>query len=128
MSNDRTLRDQMWFRHPGPDWEAFDALPPAIRQRLREHAYDAWSVNALLLWRYLRRRHASSRRAERVLLRHLDHCETLEGAAFDAAYRARHGRPLPHHAAGASILRYGAMMKGLTGGDAGGDDGSGGRT
>ncbi len=107
-SNDRTRREAMWTRFPGDDWAAFDALPPAIRSRLHVHAYDAWAVNAAMLWRWFRQKSGSSARAERRLLRYLDECERLERAAFDAAHRARHaGRPLPHVAAGASVLRYG---------------------
>ena len=45
--NDVTAREAMWRRIAGDDWASFDALPPAIRRRLHEHAYDAWSVNAL---------------------------------------------------------------------------------
>ena len=50
-SNDRTIRDTIWRRFAGDDWAAFDQLPPSVRHRLTEHAYDAWSVNALILWR-----------------------------------------------------------------------------
>jgi hypothetical protein len=103
--NDNTIREQIWRRHPGDDWAAFDALPPAIRRRLQAHAYDAWAVNALMLWRAFRRKYASSARAERRLLRYLDECEALERQAFAEAHRAGHGLPLPHVAAGASVLR-----------------------
>lgn len=106
-TNDRTPRERIWRRFGGDDWAAFDALPPAVRRRLHEHAYDAWSVNALMLWRRFRRKTGCSARAERRLLRYLDECEALERAAFDAEHRARHGgAPLPHLAAGASVLRY----------------------
>lgn len=101
-ANDVTSRDGWWRRFPGDDWACFDALPPAIRQRLHEHAYDAWSVNALKLWRHYRRLHPTAARAERGLLRYLDHCERLERRAF----AERHGAPLPHDAAAASVLRY----------------------
>ncbi|WP_245870501.1 DUF6525 family protein [Teichococcus rhizosphaerae] len=103
--NDTTAREGRWRRWPGDEWACFDALPPAIRQRMQAHAYDPWAVNALLLWRMFRRQTGSSARAERRLLRHLDQCEALEREAFAAAYRAAHGQPLPHDAAGASILR-----------------------
>jgi hypothetical protein len=103
--NDFTLRETLWRRHPGDDWAAFDALPPVIRQRLAQHAYDGWAVNALLLWRQLRQKYASSTRAERRLLRYLDECEALERDAFSAEYQRRHGLPFPHLAARASTLR-----------------------
>jgi hypothetical protein len=105
--NDVTEREAMWRRWPGDDWAAFDALPPAIRRRIHEHAYDAWAVNALILWRAFRRRTGSSARAERRLLRHFDACEALEREAFAAAYRRTTGAELPHLAAGAAVLRYG---------------------
>jgi hypothetical protein len=105
LDNDFTLRETLWRRHPGDDWAAFDALPPSIRQRLAQHAYDGWAVNALLLWRQLRRKYASSTRAERRLLRYLDDCEALERDAFAAEYQRRHGLPFPHLAARASTLR-----------------------
>ena len=105
-TNDVTERPRIWTRLSGDDWAAFDALPPAIRHRLQEHAYDAWAVNALTLWRRFRRKHASSERALRSLLRYLDECEALERAAYAEVYRHRHGLPLPHLAAGASVLRY----------------------
>lgn len=110
-SNDGTIRTRIWRRHEGDDWAAFDALPPAIRARMREHAYDAWSVNALLLWRSFRRATASSARAERRLLRYLDTCEALEREAFDEDHRRRHGSALPHVAAGGTVARYAAHRR-----------------
>ncbi|UFN48480.1 DUF6525 family protein [Roseomonas sp. OT10] len=103
--NDTTARDAVWRRWVGDEWAAYDDLPPAVRQRMQDHAYDPWAVNARLLWREFRQRLASSARAERRLLRHLERCEALERAAFDAAHRAAHGTPLPHVAAGVSVLR-----------------------
>ena len=104
--NDVTAREAIWRRYPGDEWAAFDALPPVIRRRLHEHAYDAWAVNALMLWRSFRRQLASSVRAERRLLNYLDSCEALERDAFADRYWRRHGVALPHIAAGASVTRY----------------------
>lgn len=106
-SNDTTLRDAMWRRFEGDDWTAYDALPAAVRARLHEHAYDAWSVNALMVWRRYRRMHPTLERAEWALLRYLGHCERLEQAAFASEYARCHGAPLPHVAAGVPVLRYG---------------------
>lgn len=106
MSNDVTFRALFWRRLDGDAWDAFDALPPAIRRRLREHAYDPWAVNALVLWRLIRRRTGCPRRAERRLLWHIRDCEARELATFAAAWRAGHGTAYPHLAAGASVLRY----------------------
>lgn len=106
-ANDVTERERMWRRWPGDDWAAFDALPPAIRRRLHVHAYDAWTVNALKLWRSFRRQTGSSARAERRLLRYLDECEALERAAFSEAYARATGSALPHEAAGVPVLRGG---------------------
>lgn len=39
--NDVTERPHIWRRFDGDDWAAFDSLPPVIRRRLHEHAYDA---------------------------------------------------------------------------------------
>lgn len=105
-TNDRTIRDVIWRRYDGDDWAAYDELPVAIRHRLAEHAYDAWSVNALILWRHYRRLHPTPERAQRGLLRYLDHCERLERRAFAQDYARRHGAPLPHEAAGIPVLRY----------------------
>ncbi|MBE7211017.1 MAG: hypothetical protein INR65_08355 [Gluconacetobacter diazotrophicus] len=80
-------------------------MPPAIRARLATHAYDPWTVNACLLWHRLRRLHGSPVRAERAMLRALDHHERLERALFAAEYRARHGAAFPHDAAAATVLR-----------------------
>ncbi|NKC31557.1 DUF6525 family protein [Falsiroseomonas selenitidurans] len=104
--NDRTARDGLWRRFAGDNWAAFDALPAAARRRLQEHAYDPWSVNAARLWRLFLRRTASSDRALRRLLRHIDACEALEREAFAVAHRQRHAAALPHVAAGASVPRY----------------------
>ena len=109
--NDVTERPRLWRRLAGDDWEAFDALPPRLRQRLREHSYDAWSVNALALWRLFRRRTGSSERAERRLLNHIDRCEALERQDFAAAHAARWGVALPHQAARATVLRYDACQR-----------------
>ena len=95
----------MWRRIGGDDWAAFEALPPAVRRRMQEHAYDAWAVNALFLWRAFRRAGGGAR-AERRLLRYLDECEALERAAFSDIFRREHGVPLPHIAAAATVLRY----------------------
>jgi hypothetical protein len=109
--NDNTVRETIWRRFEGDIWAAYDALPPSIRARIQCHAYDAWSVNALILWRRFRRQTASSQRAERRLLRHLDECEALEREAFADAHARRHGTTLPHLAANASVLRYGAVQR-----------------
>jgi hypothetical protein len=105
LGNDGTVRHRIWRQFIGDEWGAFDALPPAVRGRLREHAYDPWTVNALMLWRRFRRLHGQPQRAERAMLRYLDHCERLERRAFAAMYQARHGAPLPHDAANATIVR-----------------------
>jgi hypothetical protein len=103
--NDITLRQDHWRRWPGDEWDCFDALPPAVRQRLQQHAYDPWAVNALKLWQLFRRQTGSSQRAERRLLRHLEACEAQERALFAQGYAAKHGQPLPHEAAAATVLR-----------------------
>lgn len=105
-SNDGTIRAAIWRRYKGDEWAAFDRLPVAIRRRLTEHAYDPWSVNALMLWRHYQRLHAAPERAERALLRYLDHCERLERRAFAEDYAHRHGAVLPHEAACVAVLRY----------------------
>lgn len=104
-NNDTTVREEIWRRFEGSDWAAYDDLPPAVRHRIHQHAYDAWSVNALILWRHFRRKTACSQRAERRLLRYLDECETLEREAFAEAYRRKHNLPLPHVAARATVMR-----------------------
>jgi hypothetical protein len=104
-SNDVTERERIWHRFAGDDWACFDALPPALRQRLREHAYDAWAVNAWTAWRTERRR-VGSARAQRRLLRWLNECERLERAAFAERYYRQSHAPLPHDAAQATVLRY----------------------
>ncbi|MBY0329938.1 MAG: hypothetical protein K2X49_04640 [Acetobacteraceae bacterium] len=111
--NDVTERERIWRRFAGDEWAAFDALPAVIRRRIQDHAYDAWSVNALILWRAFRRQTGSSARAARRLLRWLDDCEAVERAAFAEAYRARYGLPLPHVAACATVQR--AIVTGGTG-------------
>ncbi len=105
--NDRSPRHALWRRYTGDDWAAFDALPAAIRRRLQEHVYDAWTVNALMLWRAFRRKRDSAERAQRALLRYLDQCEQWEREAFAAAYQRSYGTALPHMAAGATVQRYG---------------------
>jgi hypothetical protein len=105
-TNDGTIREEIWRRYPGDDWAAFDALPPSIRRRLAEHAYDAWSVNTLILWRRYRRLHGTAEKAERALLRYLDFCERLERRAFAELYARDHGATLPHIAADVPVLRY----------------------
>jgi hypothetical protein len=105
--NDVTERERMWRRYNGDDWAAYEALPPAVRRRIQEHAYDAWAVNAAMLWRSFRRQTASSVRAERRLLRYLDECEALERVAFADAFARAYGASLPHQAADVAVLRYG---------------------
>lgn len=104
--NDASRRQLIWRELPGDAWAAYDALPPRIRRRMQEHAYDAWAVNALALWRSFRRQLGSAR-AERRLLRYLDQCEALERDHFAALHARAHGTTLAHLGAGASVLRYG---------------------
>jgi hypothetical protein len=94
-TNDGTIRDAIWRRYIGDDWAAFDQLPAAIRRRLAEHAYDAWSVNALILWRNYRRLHPTAERAQRALLRYLDFPERLERRAFADRYAQQHAESQP---------------------------------
>lgn len=105
IDNDVSPRAEIWRRFDGDEWDCFDSLPPAVRRRLTEHAYDAWSVNALKLWRMFRRHLASSARAERRLMNYLDKCEALELEAFARNYRSSFGQALPHVAAQATVLR-----------------------
>ena len=107
--NDVTARETIWRRYGGDEWAAFDALPPSVRRRMHEHAYDAWAVNALMLWRSFRRKRACSIRGERALLNYLDRCEAMELAGYDAMHFSTHGSHLPHVAAGATVLRYEAV-------------------
>lgn len=109
-TNDQTRREEIWRRFDGDDWAAFDQLPTAVRRRLMEHAYDAWSVNVLMLWRHYKRVHGPGNRAERALLRYLDYCERLERDAF-----AERHETLPHIAARASVLRYDDATSGASG-------------
>ena len=111
-TNDGTVRAAIWKRYAGDEWAAFDQLPQSVRRRLHEHAYDAWAVNALMLWRHYRQLHRTLDRAERALLRYLDYCERLERRAFAAHYVRRYGEPLPHEAAGIPVLRYAALSGG----------------
>lgn len=103
--NERTLRNEMWRRYAGDDWAAFDALPATIRERVATHAYDAWSVNVMMLWQHYKRLYGRNSRAERALMRYLDYCERLEREAFASRYRDVYDTVLPHDAACATILR-----------------------
>lgn len=105
--NDGTVRDTIWRRHPGDEWAALEQLPSPVRSRLREHAYDPWSVNALLVWRRYRLMHGPGERGVRAMVRYMDHCERLERRVFTQHYAsAGLGGHLPHDAAGGSVLRY----------------------
>ncbi|WKC16556.1 DUF6525 family protein [Acetobacter pasteurianus] len=103
--NERTLRHEMWRRYAGDDWAAFDALPATIRERVAAHAYDAWSVNVMMLWQHYKRLYGRTMRAERALIRYLDYCERLEREAFSSRYSDVYGMDLPHDAACATVLR-----------------------
>lgn len=103
--NERTLRHEMWRRYTGDDWAAFDALPTTIRERVAAHAYDAWSVNVMMLWQHYKRLYGRTMRAERALIRYLDYCERLEREAFSSRYNDVYGMDLPHDAACATVLR-----------------------
>lgn len=111
-NNERTLRHEIWRRFSGDDWEAFDSLPCAVRKRVAQHAYDAWSVNVLILWRRYKRIYGRTPRAEKALIRYLDYCERLERQAFASRYAEAYGVVLPHEAAGASVLRAAGERRG----------------
>lgn len=104
-TNERTLRHEVWRRYDGNDWQAFDALPPRIRQRVSQHSYDAWSVNVLMLWRHYKRSYGRTVRAEKALIRYLDYCERLERDVFAARYAEHYGMELPHLAAQGTVQR-----------------------
>lgn len=104
-TNERTLRHEVWRRYDGNDWQAFDALPPGIRQRVTQHSYDAWSVNVLMLWQHYKRTYGRTLRAEKALIRYLDYCERLERDVFATRYGEQYGMPLPHVAAGGTVQR-----------------------
>ncbi|GAN68769.1 DUF6525 family protein [Acetobacter orleanensis] len=108
-SNERTLRHEMWRRYNGDDWQAFDQLPPLVRQRVATHAYDAWSVNVLILWKHYKRTYGNTLRGQRALIRYLDYCERLERDAFAEHYTHQYGTMLPHDAACVSVLRNQAV-------------------
>jgi hypothetical protein len=82
-----------------------------VRRRLTEHGCDAWSVNALILWRCYCRLYSTAARAQRALLRYLDYCACLERRAFADAYARQSSAPLPHTAVNVSVLRYGTAMR-----------------
>ncbi|MBO1325251.1 hypothetical protein K2X14_08010 [Acetobacter sp. TBRC 12305] len=103
--NERTLRNEMWRRYAGDDWAAFDTLPGTIRKRVAVHAYDAWSVNVMMLWQHYKRLYGRTARAERALIRYLDYCERLEREAFASRYSEVYGIALPHDAARVTVLR-----------------------
>ena len=103
--NERTSRHEIWQRFSGDDWAAFDALPATVRQRVADHAYDAWSVNVMILWQRYKRLYGRTPRAERALIRYLDYCERLEREAFAQRYAQTHGGVLPHDAAAGTVLR-----------------------
>ncbi|MGG6430172.1 DUF6525 family protein [Acetobacter ghanensis] len=104
-TNERTLRHEVWRRYDGNDWQAFDALPPSIKQRVAQHSYDAWSVNVLMLWRHYKRLYGRTLRAEKALTRYLDYCERLERDVFAARYAEQYGMLLPHLAAEGTVQR-----------------------
>lgn len=104
-TNERTLRHEVWRRYDGNDWQAFDALPTSIRQRVAQHSYDAWSVNVLMLWRHYKRIYGRTLRAEKALIRYLDYCERLERDVFATRYVEQYGMPLPHLAADGTVQR-----------------------
>ncbi|GAN70125.1 DUF6525 family protein [Acetobacter syzygii] len=104
-TNERTLRHEVWRRYDGNDWNAFDSLPPSIRQRVAQHSYDAWSVNVLMLWRHYKRSYGRTARAEKALIRYLDYCERLERDVFATRYVEQYGMPLPHLAAEGTVQR-----------------------
>lgn len=51
VTNDRRVRAAIWRRYTQDERAAFDQLPQSIRRRPLEHPYDAWTLNAPLLWR-----------------------------------------------------------------------------
>lgn len=103
-SNERTLRHEIWRRYKGMTGRRLTSSP-LVRQRVTTHAYDAWSVNVLILWKHYKRTYGNTLRGQRALIRYLDYCERLEREAFAEHYKSHYGTLLPHDAACASILR-----------------------
>ena len=92
---------------------ALEALPASVRQMLNEFAIEvaAWKVKAYYdsIARQAAELGGSPYDAEIWTLRKLTEIEGQDLDAFAALYQATRGLPLPHAAAGVSVLRYGPL-------------------
>jgi hypothetical protein len=93
------------------DMAALEALPASLRWLLNELTIclSAGTVLAYLrsIERQARQYGGSAFEAEAWTLRKLAQIEADDLDAFDLRYREQCGYPLPHIAAGVSVLRYG---------------------
>ena len=102
-SNVRTVRPASPYN--AEHWEAYEDLPAPIRSALAESTLD-WGAVEILGWYCEVGSYEGASRAEASILRMLCRNEETEIAEFARLHLHAHGYALPHHAAGASILRY----------------------
>ena len=90
----------------GGAYRAFEALPPEVRQALRESLVD-WCPLRAQEWHVhlLKKERLKPAKAAQLLVRTIRRMDHAEVAAFARAW-PKGAREYPHVAAGASIQRY----------------------
>lgn len=88
-------KHRAYVRHAREVMAAFDQLPPAIRAAAAGSAMQPDPRDLL--------RFVQSGAAEETILKAIERGAAHHLEALDRAHQARHGRPLPHVAAGATF-------------------------
>jgi hypothetical protein len=91
------------------DLEAFDRLHPALRRRINENNLKISSDSVLRYFVNIDGQIQNPARTLLITMRKIDTLEENEIQVFSGEHKAEFGYPLPHVAAQATILRYGAL-------------------
>ncbi len=105
MSNVGPYYGETAFMSLASIFDAYDKLPPSIRQQIRGAHLNYSSTDALDALRSWIRKNGSVVRATERLADNIKWAEGIEIAGFSDQHDAAYGCPLPHVAAGATICR-----------------------
>lgn len=97
------------FAADAPYFEVVDAMPQWLRRMAWEGLSPFDIREGLKYYQRARMAGASERAAREYAAEIYGMAEAAEVQALDQDYRRRFGVPLPHVAAGATILRYGSF-------------------
>lgn len=90
---------------------AMERMPPRLCAVVGENTTNLAATSVLAYYRSILAQIGDPERAEAITARKVRELEAGEITVFAGEYLGRHGVPLPHVAAQATVLRYGAERR-----------------